>query len=330
MKIGYLGAGAWGFALSSLLAANGHRVVQWTSNAEFAALLSARRQHPKLPKCDVDEKLTFTADMSEALDGADFIVESVTASGLRPVLSKALELGPLPGPLIITSKGIEQNTGLVLTEVAEDVLGKNAAICCLSGPSLADEVVQKLPSSVVSASHDKKLMHAVCDLFNSPYFRVYPNSDVNGVEFGGSMKNIMAIACGISDGLGFGDNTKAALMTRGLHEIRKLSVTKKCLPETLNGLSGMGDLCVTCLSTLSRNYRFGRLLSEGFTPDEAREKIGMVVEGMYTCVSARQLGRKNDIPVPITEAVYAIIYEGLNPKDAVKTLLQRTIKEEHL
>jgi glycerol-3-phosphate dehydrogenase (NAD(P)+) len=330
MKIGYLGAGTWGFALSTLLAANGHRVVQWTSRPEFAALLSGKRQHPKLPKCEVSDNLTFTSDMQEALDGADFVVESVTASGLRPVLTKALELGPLPGPLIITSKGIEQDSGLVMTEVAEELLGKTFPIGCLSGPSLADEVVQKLPTSVVSSSHDMQLMLDTCDLFNSPYFRVYPNSDVNGVEFGGSMKNIMAIACGISDGLGFGDNTKAALMTRGLHEIRKLSVTKGCKAETLNGLSGMGDLCVTCLSTLSRNYRFGRLLAEGFTPDEAREKIGMVVEGIYTCVSARQLGRKHKIPIPITEGVYAIVYEGLNPKDAVKSLLQRAIKEEHL
>lgn len=144
------------------------------------------------------------------------------------------------------------------------------------------------------------------------------------------MKNIIAIATGISDGLGYGDNTKAALMTRGLHEIRKLSVVKGCVPETLNGLSGMGDLCVTCLSTLSRNYRFGRLLAAGLTPNEAQTEIGMVVEGIYTCVSARQLGQKHKIPVPITEVVFSILYRGLDPKDAVKALLQRAIKEEHL
>jgi glycerol-3-phosphate dehydrogenase (NAD(P)+) len=168
------------------------------------------------------------------------------------------------------------------------------------------------------------------DIFATPYFRIYPNADINGVVFGGAMKNIMAIACGIADGLGFGDNTKAALMTRGLHEIRKLAVAKGCKPETLNGLSGMGDLCVTCLSTLSRNYMFGRLLAEGLGPQAAKEKIGMVVEGMYTCVSALQLGAKTQIPVPITQAVYSIIYEELNPRDAVKALLQRAIKEEHL
>ena len=144
------------------------------------------------------------------------------------------------------------------------------------------------------------------------------------------MKNIIAIACGIADGLGCGDNTKAALMTRGLHEIRKLCVVKHCRQETLNGLSGMGDLCVTCMSRHSRNYRFGRLVAEGFSPEGARQKIGMAVEGIYTCVSARELGHKHQIPVPITEATYHIIYGGLDPREAVKTLLQRAIKEEHL
>jgi glycerol-3-phosphate dehydrogenase (NAD(P)+) len=276
--------------------------------------------------------VTFTSDLSEALDGAECVVESVTSAGLRPVLEKVKALGPLKCPLVMTSKGIEQDTGLLLHEVALDVFGSGFRdlIACLSGPSLADEVIKQLPTSVVSASHNKELMNMVSDLFASPFFRVYPNSDLSGVSFGGAMKNIMAIACGISDGLGFGDNTKAALMTRGLHEIRKLSVTKGCRPETLNGLSGMGDLCVTCLSTLSRNYSFGRLIAEGLTPKDARAKIGMAVEGMYTCVSARQLGQKHKIPVPITEAIYAILYQDLNPRDAVKALLQREIKEEHL
>lgn len=327
MKIGYLGAGTWGFALAALLAANGHDVFLWTSRPDFADFLKENRQHPKLPKCYVDEKLQFTSDLEEALSGADFIVESVSASGLRSVLET---VGTISCPMVITSKGIEQNSGLLLPEVAAEIFGKKHLIGCLSGPSHAEEVVKQLPTSVVSSAYDQSVMNEIGDLFNSMYFRVYPNSDINGVAFGGAMKNIMAIATGISDGLGFGDNTKAALMTRGLHEIKKLSTTKGCNPETLNGLSGMGDLCVTCLSTLSRNYTFGRNLAEGLSPEAAREKIGMVVEGIYTCVSAKQLGEKYNIPVPITEAIYAILYEGLNPKDAVKALLQRAIKEEHL
>lgn len=330
MKIGYLGAGTWGFALATLLADNGHDVVLWTSKPAFAELLARERQHPKLPKCEVSDRLTFTSNLSEALDGADFVVESVTASGLRPVLEQVKEAGGLKCPLVITSKGIEQDSGLLLHEVTRDILGPATHVGYLSGPSHAEEVVRQLPTSVVSAADEKEMMIQICDLFNSSYFRVYPNGDVAGVAFGGAMKNIMAIACGISDGLGFGDNTKAALMTRGLHEIKKLSVTKGCNPETLNGLSGMGDLCVTCLSTLSRNYNFGRYLAEGLSPKEAKDKVGMAVEGIYTCVSARQLGKKDGIPVPITDAVYAILYENLSPKDAVKSLLQRAIKEEHL
>lgn len=330
MKIAYLGAGTWGFALAVLLASNGHHVTLWTSRKEYADFLKKERKHPKLPPCEVGEKLQFTSSLEEALDDADFVVESVTAAGLRPVLEKVVEVGGIDVPIVITSKGIEQDTGLLLPEVAREVLGKDHPVGCLSGPSHAEEVVKQLPSSVVSAAYDKKLMLDIRDLFNTLYFRVYPNADLNGVAFGGAMKNIIAIACGISDGLGFGDNTKAALMTRGLHEIRKLSVTKGCKPETLNGLSGMGDLCVTCLSTLSRNYMFGRHLASGLNPKEAKEKVGMAVEGIYSCVSAKQLGEKHGIPVPITDAVYDIIYRDLNPKDAVKALLQRAIKEEHL
>lgn len=330
MKIGFLGAGTWGYTLAALLASNGHHVWLWSSKPEFVELLKKTRQHPKLPKRAIDEKLQFTASMAEALDGADYVIEAVTSTGFRPVLEKVMALGGIDCPFVVTSKGIEQNTGLFLPEVALEVLGKQTRVGCLSGPSLAEEVMKNLPTSVVSSSYDKELMLEIRDLFTSLYFRVYPNADINGVSFGGAVKNIIAIACGISDGLGFGDNTKAALMTRGLHEIRKLSVAKGCLPETMNGLAGMGDLCVTCLSNLSRNHMFGRHLAAGMTPSQAKEKIGMVVEGIYTSVSALQLGKKFNIQVPITQGIYSIIYENLNPQDAVNALLQRAIKEEHL
>jgi glycerol-3-phosphate dehydrogenase (NAD(P)+) len=266
------------------------------------------------------------------LDGAEVLIESVTSSGIRPVFTEILKRGPLRCPVILTSKGIEQKTGLLLPEVISDLLGKpeHPLIGCLSGPSHAEEIVYQVPTSVVCSAYDSNVMMLVHELFNTPMFRIYPNADLKGVCFGGAMKNIMAIACGISDGLGGGDNTKAALMTRGLHEMRKLCLVKHCKPETLNGLSGMGDLCVTCLSKHSRNYRYGRLLAEGFSPEGARQKIGMAVEGIYTCISARELGRKHEVPIPITEATYSIIYEGLHPKEAVQALLQRSIKEEHL
>lgn len=332
MRIAYLGAGTWGFCLAAMLAAKGHSVILWTSNPEFAKTLSKTREHPKLPKVKADERLEFTSDLQYTLQGAELLVESVTSKGIRPVFEQVLSLGSVDCPIVITSKGIEQNSGLLLPEVVVQVLGEEmrSSVCCLSGPSHAEEVIQKLPTSVVVASYDPQLMRQIVEIFATPFFRVYPNADINGVAFGGAMKNIIAISCGISDGLGFGDNTKAALMTRGLHEIRKLSTTKGCKPETLNGLSGMGDLCVTCLSKLSRNYMFGRLIAEGLDPEAAREKIGMVVEGAYTCVSALQLAQKNQIEVPITQAICAILYEGMNPRDAVKSLLQRAIKEEHL
>ena len=260
------------------------------------------------------------------------IVESVTSSGIRPLFKRILELGPIDCPIVITSKGIEQGTGLLLPEVVSQILGveESPLVGCLSGPSHAEEVIQHLPTSVVCSAYDANVMKLIHELFTTPSFRIYPNSDIRGVSFGGAMKNIIAIACGIADGLGCGDNTKAALMTRGLHEIKKLSTVKHCKPETLNGLSGMGDLCVTCLSRHSRNYRLGRLIAEGFSPEGARQIIGMAVEGIYSCVSARELGLKHHIPVPITDATYAIIYENLDPRVAVKALLTRTIKEEHL
>jgi glycerol-3-phosphate dehydrogenase (NAD(P)+) len=332
MNIGYLGAGTWGFCLASLLGSKGFKVKLWTANPEFAKLLSKKRQHPKLAGYKADPNVEFTSDLKSAISGVDLIVESVTSMGVRPVFEQVLALGGVECPIIITSKGIEQNSGLLLPEVVRQVMGEDHQdrIGCLSGPSHAEEVIHKLPTSIVSSSFQPELMVSIRDIFATPFFRIYPNADIQGVAFGGAMKNIIAIACGISDGLGFGDNTKAALMTRGLHEMRKLAVTKGCQPETLNGLSGLGDLCVTCLSKLSRNYTFGRLIAEGLDAQAAKEKIGMVVEGSYTCVSALQLGQKANIEVPITAAVYALLYEGMDPRDAVKSLLQRAIKEEHL
>jgi glycerol-3-phosphate dehydrogenase (NAD(P)+) len=331
-KICYLGAGTWGFCLASLLASKGYEVALWTKSDDFAKLLAKTRQHPKLSNYEAHASVTPTSDLATALKGADFVVESVTSAGIRPVFEQIQKLQGANCPIIITSKGIEQNSCLLLPEVVVDVMGPSHKkfVGCLSGPSHAEEVIKKLPTSVVCSAYDPDLMHQIHDLFSTPFFRVYPNADINGVAFGGAMKNIIAIACGISDGLGFGDNTKAALMTRGLHEIRKLSITKGAKSETLTGLSGLGDLCVTCLSAHSRNYKFGHLIAEGLSPEKAKDAVGMVVEGAYTCVAALQLAKKADIDVPITQAIYAIIYENMNPRDAVKSLLQRAIKEEHL
>lgn len=329
MKIGYLGSGTWGVALASILAGNGHEVIAWTRDAELAKQLEEKRAHPKLANFTIPRSIRFTNELAEAVQGADLLVESVTSSGIRPVFQ---EIGTIDIPVILTSKGIEQGTGLLLPEVVSEIIGvrESPLVGCLSGPSHAEEVILNLPTSVVCSAYETGIMRMIHELFTTPTFRIYPNSDIRGVCFGGAMKNIIAIACGISDGLGYGDNAKAALMTRGLHEIKKLCVVKECNPETLNGLSGMGDLCVTCMSLLSRNYRFGKFIAEGFSPEGARQKIGMAVEGIYTCVSARELGLKANIPIPITEATYGVIFNAADPREAVKALLTRTIKEEHL
>lgn len=333
MKITCLGLGAWGFTLANLLAANGHHVLGWSRDSLLVETLKTKEQHPKFPGHKKEFQLDITTDFKKAISFGDVVLESVTSTGIREVLQNILKIDPhFSKPLILTSKGIEKKTGFLMDEVVLDVMGERFRknIGSLSGPSIAKEVLQQLPTSCVCSAFDAELMELIGTLFVNPYFRVYPNADMIGVEFGGAMKNIIAIACGLSDGLGFGTNTKAAIMTRGLHEIRKLSVVKGCNPKTLNGLAGLGDLCTTCLSPDSRNYRYGFLLAEGVAPEKAKENIGMVVEGMNTCISALELGEKTGISLPITEAIYQIVYKGLSPREAVKALLTREIKEEHL
>lgn len=331
MKIAYLGAGTWGFCLASLLSSKGHDVVVWTRDADLAKQLNETQEHPFLKGHPI-KNVHFTTRLDETLKGADLIVESVTAGGIRPVFEQVKTVGIPTCPIVITSKGIEQNTGLILPDLLCSILGENIRlqIGCLSGPSYAEEVIKGLPVSVVASAYDPSTIMTICEAFSTPTFRVYPNADIQGVAYGGALKNIIAIACGIAEGLNLGCSTKAALMTRGLHEIRKLAVAKGCKAETLNGLSGMGDLCMTCSSLLSRNCRFGYLLAQGLTPKEAQNKIHMVVEGAHTCLPALLLSKELNIPMPITETVYKIIYEGMPVKDAVYALMNRSVKEEHL
>jgi glycerol-3-phosphate dehydrogenase (NAD(P)+) len=332
-KISFLGMGAWGYALASLLATSeNHMLVCWTTKPELVEQLTQMRQHPLLPGHRSIGNMTFTTNMAQALQDADIIVESVTSAGLRPVFEQVRSLGLPSCPIIITSKGIEQDTGRILPDVVLEVLGNEfrSLIGCISGPSFAQEVIRGMPTSVVASAFDPAIIQVICETFITPYFRVYPNADIRGVSFGGALKNIVGIACGISEGLSLGNSSKAALMTRGLHEIKKLAVACGCKPETLYGLSGMGDLCVTCNSPMSRNFRFGMLLAEGLSAGEALEKIGMVVEGLYTCISALQLSQQHQIDLPIAEVIYKIAYEGFPPRHAVSSLMQRVIKEEHL
>jgi glycerol-3-phosphate dehydrogenase (NAD(P)+) len=332
MKIAYLGVGAWGFTLANLLAGKGYNVVAWTNNPEVIATIQEAGHHPFFPDVPVSKNLILTAQLDEALAGADLLVESVTSAGVRSVFEEVKLLGGFKGIIVLTSKGIEQNSGLLTSEVVMDVLGEDvkSQIGSVSGPSYADDVVRGRPASVVGSGYDKEVIQKVCDTFTTPTFRVYPNSDIRGVSYGGALKNIVAIGCGAVVGLNLGESAKAALMTRGLHEMCKLAVAQGCNKETLYGLSGMGDLCVTCASTTSRNFKFGKLLAQGISPDDAKKKIGMVVEGAYTCVSALQIGKKLGVPMPITEGVYGAIYKDINPQELMAALMGRAIKEEHL
>lgn len=333
LKIGYLGMGAWGYCLASLLASKeNNEVICWTTKEDLARHLTKEREHPNLPGHKSKGKMTFTTNLADALQDVDLIVESVTSAGIRPVFEQMQTIGVPKCPIVITSKGIEQNTGDILPEVITEILGKSYQdyIGVLTGPSFAQEVIRGLPTSVVGSAYSPKTMQFICDTFTTPSFRVYPNADILGVSLGGALKNIIAIACGISDGLSLGWSAKASLITRGLHEIKKLAVARGAKPETLNGLAGMGDLCLTCGSSMSRNFRFGVLLAEGLSSEEAQKKIGMVVEGAYTCISALQLNEKYNVSMPIAETVYDIIKNNMLPRDAVRALMQRSIKEEHL
>lgn len=332
-KIGYLGMGAWGYCLASLLASKeDYELVCWTTKPDLAQHLSKTGEHPLFPGHPSKKGMIFTTDMAEALHDVSMIVESVTSAGIRPVFEQVRSLGLPLCPIVITSKGIEQDTEKILPEVVIEVLGEEfrPLIGFLSGPSFAQEVIRGLPTSVVGTGFSIEVIQSICEAFTTRNFRIYPNTDILGVAFGGALKNIIAIACGISEGLGLGCSSKAALMTRGLHEIRKLAVACGCQSATIYGLAGMGDLSLTCSSSMSRNFRFGNLLAQGISSSEAQKMIGMVVEGAYTCVSALQLSKHYQVELPIAEAVYHIIYSSMKPEDAVSALMQRTIKEEHL
>lgn len=332
MKIAVLGLGSWGYCLARHLAKKGYPVFAWSRRKSLVETLQKKNTHPRFPKQELPSSLQCHANLEHCLKDADLIIESLSSQGIRPVFERIDPKFLKNAKILLSSKGIEKDSHKLFSELLEELLGSSFSgkIACLSGPSHAEEVIEELPTSLIAASYDQDFGLQLCKLFETPFFRVYPNVDLKGVEFGAAMKNIIAIACGISDGLGFGDNAKAALMTRGLHEIRKLSVLKGCRPETLNGLSGLGDLCVTCLSTHSRNYRFGRSIGQGKELLQAKAEVSEVVEGSYTCVAAHQMAQKHKIEMPITKAVYQILFEHLAPKQAVATLMQRSVKEEHL
>ena len=333
MRIAVLGLGMWGFCLARHLALNGHQVVGWSIEKDLLKRLQKGEDHPSLKRSSRGLALTYTSSLEEAVQGAELIVESVTTKGLRQVLEAIKEFLPsLKKPLVLTSKGIEQKSYLPTPLIASDVFGEKAQpyVALISGPSFAVEVAQQLPTAVVCGAWNQDLCSQVIDVFSSKTFRVYPNKDICGVALGGALKNVVAVACGIAHGLQLGTGAIAALITRGLHEIVKLVTAQGYDWKTVYGLSGLGDLYLTCSSSESRNFRFGELLSSGLSFKEAEQEVGMVVEGAHTCKAAVELAQKQGLVMPIAEAVFDILEGSLCVKDCVDRLMLRSVKEEHL
>jgi glycerol-3-phosphate dehydrogenase (NAD(P)+) len=333
-RIAVLGAGSWGTALAYSLAANGgHEVALWARRREAVAdITSDHRNDRYLPQVLLPDSVVVTTDLPEALRGAWLWVFAVPSQAVRGVAAQAAgRVGP--GLTVVSvAKGIETGTLLTTTGVLREALPALPAgrAGVLYGPSHAEEVAAGLPTSVVVAFPDQEIAAVVRDAFMTPALRVYVNDDVIGVEVAGSVKNVMALAAGIGDGLGLGDNAKAALVTRGLAEVTRLGMALGAQSKTFAGLAGLGDLVVTCFSRHSRNRLFGEKIGAGKTLEEARAEMTMVAEGVETTVSTRELARRRGVEMPITEAVYRVLFEGLSARDAVEELMAREPKLEHV
>ena len=327
MKTVVLGSGGWGTALSNVLCDNGHEVTLWSHSAEKAVQLSAERRNPLLPEVTLPESLTVTSDIS-CVSGADLVV---CASPSYAVRGTAKAAAPHLGPdtvLVSVSKGIEKGTNLRMSQLVREETGDRFPVVALSGPSHAEEVGVRLPTGCVSACPDERAARLVQDTFMNDYFRVYTSPDIVGVELSGALKNVVALACGISDGMGYQDNTKALLMTRSMAEIARLGEKLGGTRLTFGGLAGMGDLIVTCTSMHSRNRRAGILIGQGKTPQEAVQEIGAVVEGYYAAESVMQLAQKQNVEMPVCRCMYEVLYRGKSARDVVTELMTRAPRDE--
>ena len=328
-KVGIMGAGSWGTALAILLHSNGHNVTVWSINQSEVEMLREKREHTsKLPGVKLPEDMIFTSDMEEAITGKDFLVLAVPSTFTR---STARNMKPyvINHQIIVdVSKGIEEATLMTLSEQIEEEIPQ-ANVAVLSGPSHAEEVGRGLPTSVVIGAKTKETAQYLQKAFMNDVFRVYISPDRLGMELGGSLKNVIALAAGIADGMGYGDNTKAALITRGIAEIARLGVKMGGAIESFTGLTGIGDLIVTCASVHSRNRKAGYLMGQGKSMQEAMDEVQMVVEGVYSTKAAVKLGEKYGVSMPIVNKVNEVLFEGKDPKEAVNELMLRDGKVEH-
>lgn len=321
-------------ALARMLENNGNSVQIWTRHSEKLDLYASKRIYPPLNDMPIPSGISFEKSLSAICEGKDVLLSAVPSVYVRSIIKDAAFFIAKNQLIVSVTKGIEKDTLLSPTQVIKDELknvrgaGFSVRIAALSGPSHAEEVARDLPTTIVSSSEDMSLASFVQDIFTSSFMRVYTNSDIRGVELCGALKNIIALACGISQGLGYGDNTKAALITRGLAEITRLGLAMGCRLETFAGLCGLGDLVVTCTSKNSRNNRCGILIGEGLSPEKAKEKVGMAVEGINTLPAAMQLMLRYDVQMPITHAVNAVINLGMPAGEAVNLLMMREKKNE--
>lgn len=327
--IAVIGAGSWGTALSILLARNNHLVSLWARNEKHIADIVAERCNTRyLPGITLPENITATSNIETALQNANEVLLVVPSGAISSIIDKIKPLLPQNAKLAIASKGFEPNHMKLLHQVAQEKLGANSTACILSGPTFATEVAKGLPSAITVASKNADYAMNFASYLSNDRFRAYTSSDVTGVEVGGAVKNVMAIAAGISDGLGFGANTRAALITRGLAEITRLGTTLGGHMETFMGLAGLGDLVLTCTDDQSRNRRVGLALAKGKTLDTILQQLGQVAEGVYTTEKVHKLSQKHDVEMPIVEQVYEVIYNDKPPLKAVEDLLSREIKAE--
>ena len=326
MKLAINGSGSWGTAIAVTLAEKGYDIYLWSYILEESDRLNNARDNKEfLPGVALPENIVCTHDMGKCIDGAEVIVTAEPSPATRTTAKQMAEFVCDGQKIVNISKGLEKD--LRLSEVYRDEIPK-ADISVLSGPTHAEEVSRKVPTTVVVASNNEETAKFLQNVFMTKAFRIYTSSDVIGVELGGALKNVIALCAGISDGLGYGSNTKAALITRGVAEITRLGVAMGAKASTFAGLSGLGDLIVTGTSTLSRNHTAGELLGKGMPLDEVLNTVHMVVEGVNTATAAYNLGKKYGVETPIIDQAYAVLYEGLNPREAVDNLMTREKKSE--
>ncbi len=331
-NIAVLGAGSWGTALAISLAASGHAVTLWARRPEAALAMARQRHNPSyLPEAVIPEAVRLTSDLEEATTGKDIWVIATPSHAIRALADRLVSFATNHHIVVSAAKGIENKTLLTTTQVLGERLTPpvpSERIGVLYGPSHAEEVAAGLPTTLVAAAPSMRVAEQIQAIFMTSRLRVYVNEDVIGVEIGGSVKNVMAIAAGISDGIGYGDNGKAAIITRGMAEIQRLGVAMGARPSTFAGLAGIGDLVVTCTSRHSRNRYLGEQIGQGKSLDEVQSEMQMVAEGVRTTASVRALAHRYRIEMPITEAVYAILFEEKKPADAVRELMTRSAKQE--